>query len=236
MLNHQARVLTSAALAALLLGAAAPLASASPAGTPSPDAAALYGTRCAACHDHPADRIPSRIMLSTYRTPEEIIAALTNGVMRQQAAGLSADDIRAVAVYLTGKEPIAVESDPMANACTQHGALQPAAGDWSGWGRDLANTRLQPQGGLAASDVPRLELKWAFAFPGRSAFGQPVVVGDRLYAGGIGGRVYSLDAKTGCTHWSYDARAPVRLSKWGDAEDQPPLRSSGLHRLGSDAR
>ena len=61
MLNHQAQVLTSAALAALLLGAAAPLASASPAETPLPDAAALYGTRCAACHDHPADRIPSRI-------------------------------------------------------------------------------------------------------------------------------------------------------------------------------
>jgi glucose dehydrogenase len=212
MLKHPAAVLAFTTLTALLPGAALPLPSASPAETAPADGAALYGARCAACHDHPAERIPSRIMLSTYRTPEEIIAALTNGVMRQQAAGLSADDIRSLAVYLTGKQPIAVQSDPMANACLQHGPLQPAAGDWSGWGRDLANTRLQPQGGLAASDVPRLELKWAFAFPGRSAFGQPVVVGDRLYAGGIGGRVYSLDARTGCTHWSYDAGAPVRTA------------------------
>ncbi len=212
MLKHPVAVLAFTTLTALLPGAALPLPSASPAVTAPADGAALYGARCAACHEHPAERIPSRIMLSTYRTPEEIIAALTNGVMRQQAAGLSADDIRSLAVYLTGKQPIAVQSDPMANACLQHGPLQPAAGDWSGWGRDLANTRLQPQGGLAASDVPRLELKWAFAFPGRSAFGQPVVVGDRLYAGGIGGRVYSLDARTGCTHWSYDAGAPVRTA------------------------
>jgi polyvinyl alcohol dehydrogenase (cytochrome) len=188
--------------------------SADSAATPvaTPDGAALYQARCATCHDHPAERTPSRIMLSTYRTPEEIIAALTNGVMRQQAAGLSADEIRALAVHLTGKEPVAGGPDPMANACTSHGPVQPAAGDWNGWGRDLANTRLQPRGGLAASDLPRIELKWAFAFPGRSAFGQPVVVGDRLYAGGIGGRVFSLDAQTGCTHWSFDAGAPVRTA------------------------
>jgi polyvinyl alcohol dehydrogenase (cytochrome) len=177
-----------------------------------PDGAALYQARCAACHDHAVERTPSRIMLSTYRTPEEIIAALTNGVMRPQAAGLSTDEIRALAVDLTGKQPIAARADPMANACTRNGSVQPASGDWNGWGRDLANTRLQPQGGLEASDLPRLELKWAFAFPGRSAFGQPVVVGDRLYAGGIAGRVFSLDARTGCTHWSFDAGAPVRTA------------------------
>jgi polyvinyl alcohol dehydrogenase (cytochrome) len=200
-------------LAALALAAAALQSNAAgPAPAQSPDGAALYQARCAACHDSPAERTPSRIMLSTYRTPEEIIAALANGVMRQQAAGLSADEVRALAVHLTGKQPIVTKIDPMANACTRHGALHPAAGDWNGWGRDLANTRLQPHGGLAASDVPRLELKWAFAFPGRSAFGQPVVVGDRLYAGGIGGRVYSLDARTGCTHWSFDAGAPVRTA------------------------
>ena len=96
MLNHQAQVLTFAALAALLLGAAAAARERlTGRDTAQPDGAALYGARCAACHDHPAERIPSRIMLSTYRTPEEIIAALTNGVMRQQAAGLSADEIRA---------------------------------------------------------------------------------------------------------------------------------------------
>jgi polyvinyl alcohol dehydrogenase (cytochrome) len=178
----------------------------------APDGAALYVERCSACHDHPADRVPSRVMLSTYRTPEEIVGALTSGVMRQQASGLDPGQIRAIAVHLTGQEPVAHELDPMANACHQHRPVRPQEGDWIGWGRDGANTRMQPHGGLAAVDVPRLELKWAFAFPGRSAFGQPVVVGDRVYAGGIGGRVYSLDAQTGCAHWSYDAGAPVRTA------------------------
>jgi polyvinyl alcohol dehydrogenase (cytochrome) len=180
---------------------------------PAPDGAALYAARCAACHDHPADRTPPKIMLQTYRTPEEIIAALTNGAMRQQASGLSADDIGALAVYLTGKQPIHEQPDPMANACKRGAdAIVPADADWNGWGRDFANTRFQPDPGLTTADVPKLKLKWAFAFPGRSAFGQPVVVGDRVFAGGIGGLVFSLDARTGCTHWAYSAGAPVRTA------------------------
>jgi polyvinyl alcohol dehydrogenase (cytochrome) len=211
-LSARSRCPGRACAVALLLVAALQPGSGNAAPVHSRDGSLLYQDRCATCHDHPAERTPSHVMLSTYRTPEEIVAALTNGVMRQQAAGLSTDEVRALAVYLTGKEPIASAIDPMANECPTHGPVTPGPADWNGWGRDLANTRLQPQGRLAASDVPRLELKWAFAFPGRSAFGQPVVVGDRVYAGGIGGRVYSLDARSGCTHWSFDAGAPVRTA------------------------
>src|SRR5262245_47679142 len=104
-------------LAASITAAAAVAGTANASPTPAPDGAALYAARCAACHDHPADRTPPKIMLQTYRTPEEIIAALTNGAMRQQAAGLSADEIHALAVHLTGKEPVHEQADPMANAC-----------------------------------------------------------------------------------------------------------------------
>ena len=83
--------------------------------------------------------------------------------------------------------------------------------DWNGWGNDLANTRYQPKPGLAAADVPKLKLKWAFAFEGdtvRSA--QPVVVGNRVFTGSASGAVYSLDAETGCSYWKYSAGAMVR--------------------------
>ena len=63
---------------------------------------ALYAERCAACHDHPQGRIPPRILISTVRAPEDIVAALASGVMRQQATGLGEQEIRALAVFLTG--------------------------------------------------------------------------------------------------------------------------------------
>src|SRR3712207_1439160 len=64
---------------------------------------------------------------------------------------------------------------------------------------------------LAAEDVPRLRLKWAFGFPGATrAYAQPTVVGGRIFVGSQGGKVYSLDAGSGCTYWEYAAGAPVR--------------------------
>lgn len=186
-------------------------------GSPAPEiaaaGAAIYAERCAACHDHARERIPPRIMISTVRSPEEVIGALTTGVMREQAKGLSAEDTKALAVYLTGREPEAEQPDLSANRCQAPGGpLRPGPADWNGWGRDERNTRFHPSSGLDADSVPRLKLKWAFAYPGRSVNGQAVVVGGRLFGGGSAGTVFSLDARTGCTHWSYRAAAGVRTA------------------------
>jgi polyvinyl alcohol dehydrogenase (cytochrome) len=55
---------------------------------------------------------------------------------------------------------------------------------------------------LAADDVPRLKLKWAFGFPGADrAVAQPTIMGGRIFVGSLPGKVYSLDAKSGCTYW-----------------------------------
>ena len=86
---------------------------------------------------------------------------------------------------------------------------------WSGWGAGLANTRFQPadQARLTAERVPRLTLKWAFGFPAASsARAQPAVAGGRLFVGSESGRVYALDAKSGCTHWTFEAKAGVRTA------------------------
>jgi polyvinyl alcohol dehydrogenase (cytochrome) len=84
---------------------------------------------------------------------------------------------------------------------------------WNGWGVDPTQSRFQPadMAQLAQEDVPRLKLKWAFGFPGANfAFAQPTVMGGRVFVGSQGGKVYSLDANTGCTYWEFDAGAPVR--------------------------
>src|SRR4029077_10794694 len=94
----------------------------------------------------------------------------------------------------------------------------PATGPaWNGWGAGLANTRFQDQKGapkgaaIAAADVPRLKLKWAFGFPGvKSVYGQPSVAAGRVFGGGDTGAVYSLDAATGCTYWMFQADSSVR--------------------------
>src|SRR5580704_12940507 len=84
---------------------------------------------------------------------------------------------------------------------------------WNGWGYDSGNTRFQPAPGLTAEQVPALKLKWAFGFPNaNSAYGQPTVVGGRVFVGADTGFVYSLDAASGCVYWSFKANAGVRTS------------------------
>lgn len=227
------RTMRHSALLAGLLAAgigAAPLlaapAESAPPTTSAPDGAALYASRCAACHDDPRDRTPPRIYLATFRTPDEIVSALTDGVMRPQAAGLDASEIRALAVYLTGRQPREGGIPLDTNRCRKTGArLRLGQGDWNGWGRDLTNTRYHPAPGLTAHDMPRLRLRWAFAYPGNAAYGQPVVVGNRLFGGGAGGYVFSLDASTGCTHWFYAAGNTVRTAVVvGPIPDRGPAR------------
>jgi polyvinyl alcohol dehydrogenase (cytochrome) len=199
----------AAALAALALIAGA--ASAQPA--KAPDGAALYQQRCAACHDKVdmASRAPPRISLGAMAAGD-IVQALSHGVMAPMAQGLSGDEISAIASYLTGKAPAAAAAPVAdANPCPSHPRLDPADDAWNGWGRDLGNSRYQPQAGIAAADAPRLKLKWAFAYPG-GVNSQPVLAGGRLYVASFAGKVYSLDARTGCVHWRRDEQGGVRTA------------------------
>src|ERR1700691_6049538 len=64
---------------------------------------------------------------------------------------------------------------------------------------------------LAPSDAARLKLKWGFRFPGAvRSVAQPTIFGGRVFVGSQNGKVYSLDAKSGCTYWQFEAGKPVR--------------------------
>jgi polyvinyl alcohol dehydrogenase (cytochrome) len=134
--------------------------------------------------------------------------------MKQQAKGLSADQIRALAIHLTGKQPgPPIQANLEANRCA--GAAPPInlkAVQWNGWSVDLDNSRFQPKPGIKAEDVPKLKVKWAWAHPGPMATGQPTIIGDRLFVTTEIGQLYSLNAQTGCTYWTMNAGAAVRAA------------------------
>ncbi len=90
---------------------------------------------------------------------------------------------------------------------TLTGDLQSLSDSWASWGRDPINSRFNPFATrIRRSNVRRLRLKWAFAFPDgvTSASSQPAVVGDTIYVGGWNAKVYALDRETGATRWTYD--------------------------------
>ena len=114
----------------------------------------------------------------------------------------AAENIRAPVVLAPEKNLCAERADPVAVGSVQ----------WNGWGRDLFNTRYQPEPAIRAMDVPKLALKWAFGFQGGNEFGQPTLVDGRLFVTSSAGRIYALDAKSGCTYWTYDAPAGSRTA------------------------
>lgn len=179
----------------------------------APDGAFLYKERCAVCHDgKPQPRMPARDELAA-STPEAVYKAMFAGAMMTQAVGLNDEEGRAIARYVTKKDFLTVVTAMAGQCAAPAKAFTIAPTDWNGWGQDSSNSRYQPNPGLAPADVPRLKLKWAFGFPGdRLAFAQATVVGGRVFAGSAGGAVYSLDASSGCIHWTYKAGAGVRNS------------------------
>ena len=173
----------------------------------------LYQQYCATCHEHPQGRIPARDIIASH-PPDEVLQALTIGVMRAQAAGLNLNERTWVAMYLTGKAPTGGLTAPAeTNVCAAGGVfLDMSMPQWNGWGHDLDNSRFQPQPGITAAEVPTLRLKWAFGYGSAPVYGQPSIVGGRVFVTSASGRVYSLDARTGCTYWTFEASAPARTA------------------------
>jgi polyvinyl alcohol dehydrogenase (cytochrome) len=175
------------------------------------DGAALYQSKCAGCHDaETSGRVPARAKIAAL-TPEAIVASLTSGSMAAQGKALSVDERNALATYLTGKAP-AARPAVAARRCADPAKPLSLAG-WNGWANDVGGSRFQPEPGLRAEDVPKLQLKWAFVFDfATQAYAQPAVLGGRVLVGSASGRVYALDLSSGCEYWQYRAPSGVRTA------------------------
>jgi len=198
----------------------------------APDGKAVFEAHCKSCHEPPQGRAPGRPELAQ-RPAADIVTALTQGIMKPMAAGMSPAEIQAVATYLTsggtGETAIIerrmlnlptgpIGSDPM---CTVNTPFKPGPSDWTSAGFDGPSRRFQPHPELTAADLPKLKLKWAFSMTGG---GQPTVIGDWLFTTNRSGAFYALDAKTGCVHWVTKGvvsrttpmivRSPISPSGW----------------------
>lgn len=178
-------------------------------------AAGLFKIHCASCHESAnaaAARIPPLATLKAM-TPVAILKTMESGVMKAQAAALSANERQAVANFLGTVVTVERKRNEIANACGAGVAKWKDGANWSSWSPGLVNARFQSaqDAGLTAADVPRLRPKWVFAFPDTAVLrSQPAVYRGRVFAGAQDGSVYSLDAATGCVHWVTAVEAEVR--------------------------
>jgi polyvinyl alcohol dehydrogenase (cytochrome) len=188
------------------------LAGTAEAATPAVNGEAVFGKYCATCHDHPDGRIPPREALKAM-SPQRILRTLDFGLMMSIAYPIKREDRMAVANFLGGG---ADESTIPQNAyCKADRPVfpGPVQAVWNGWSPNSDNTRFQgaENAGLYVEQLGKLELKWAFGFPGDvTTFGAPVVVNGTLFTGSAGGGIYAIDAKTGCLNWLFQADGPVR--------------------------
>jgi polyvinyl alcohol dehydrogenase (cytochrome) len=178
-----------------------------------PYARQLFQKNCASCHDSAngaSGRVPQLSVLKTM-TPAAIQRTLDGGVMKTQASLLSADERLKLATFLGTAVTAQRNPEELPNRC---GGAAPSEGaGWASWGGGLNNTRFQnaSDAGIEAKDLPRLKLKWAFAFSDTSTMrSQPAVWRGRVFAGGQDGSVYALDAVRGCTYWSATVQSQVR--------------------------
>jgi len=204
---------------------------------------------CAVCHDNsPAGRpisggtapanMPSRFDIQQMEA-DELLAVLNRPIAAHDESDRfrifdTEEYKRAVIELVTGKPFGGVahrEASAMPNQCARPMNLddwenQPS---WNGWDPELGVHRFASEavGGITADDIPKLKLKWVFAFPdsGVANWSQPSVVGGALFMTSDNFFVYALDAKTGCVHWSYRAQTAVRGAvKVGPVDDVPGVR------------
>ncbi len=209
--------LAAAGMAGVVLAAPSP--------APQANGEALFQEHCKMCHEPAIDRAPTRTDMAQ-RSVVDITQVLTTGEMQPMTAGMTPDQVKALASYMSrdraGGNPLSAEAPQAAAApagraggrggaaapaalpdvmCATNGPLTPGKTDWTSWGLDDANTHYQKNGGgLKAADVPKLKVKWAFSVRGGS-YSQPTVLGDWMFFVVRGDGFYALDAKTGCVHW-----------------------------------
>ncbi|MBV9397687.1 MAG: PQQ-binding-like beta-propeller repeat protein [Bryobacterales bacterium] len=176
------------------------------------DGSAIYKERCAICHDMPEGRAPALSAIKAM-TPEAVYVALTSGVMKSRAEGLSTPEIFALIGYIAPTSGQAAASFTRTCKSDVPFKFTQNSPQWNGWSTSATNSRYQDASaaGLTVANVPKLKLKWAFNLGDIPvARSQPAVAGGRVFIASQTGAVYSLDRETGCTYWGFKAAVGIR--------------------------
>ena len=178
-------------------------------GSLTPSGAAIYERACATCHEGGALQAPRRESLAAL-SQERILASLTTGIMSAQASGLSPEERKILASYLSGPQTAETVST---SYCTASPSGIDGPGEILDWGMRPENWRAvdRDQTSINADNATNLKLQWAFAFAGSTRVRvQPTIAGNVLYTADQFGTVYAIDASKGCTLWTLQSDKEIR--------------------------
>ncbi|OYU71144.1 MAG: hypothetical protein CFE28_14765 [Alphaproteobacteria bacterium PA2] len=177
----------------------------------------VYERACAGCHAAPAaGSRASSVEQLRLMTAQTLRTALTTGPMRGVGESLSPEEMEGVIGYLSNRSAPASAGIPAPPMCSSDrlSIRIPQGVATRGWGFDPENTRRMSasQAGLTSGNLKNLEVAWTLAFPGTTTLrSQGVVVGSTLfYSAGQAGRLYALDAETGCAKWIAEPPSEIR--------------------------
>jgi len=193
----------------------------------------VYERACAACHNNPeAMRVPALASLRSMRRTA-IDYAINVGYMKFQAKDLSAVERTQLVDWLTLEQSDTgawlEKAKCTGNAAKIDATAKPIAATFGLGPRNLRQVSAD-EAGLKTNDFAKLELAWAVAFPQTPTMrSQPVVVGDTLFVATTdAGRIYALDAQSGCVKWMYESDFPLRSSlSYGELEAGKPVIVAG---------
>ncbi|MFK7977036.1 MAG: PQQ-binding-like beta-propeller repeat protein [Halioglobus sp.] len=191
-----------------------------------PTGEALFEAHCLTCHGGSVSKAP-QLSLLQIMSASSVLRAMESGVMQEQSNKLSPPEKQAVAEYLTGQKLSDASQLALPPVCSAKALAfdKKALPKTKGWGVDVANTRHfgAEQTSLTLSDIPKMKLKWSFAYPDSvRARSQPTVAGGSVFVGSQNGSVYALNAETGCLRWEFKTVAEVRtgivVAPWSKGE------------------
>ncbi len=178
----------------------------------------LYAQRCATCHDNP-DATKAPATSTVRRMPaQQIRLALTEGVMKAMAVGMSAEQIEQVTTYLTASTTKSVADwvAPLRCAADKRVVNVSGAPTLALYGVDHAGSRRMTarQAGLTNAQLSDMEVAWTIAFPQTTNLrSQPVIVGSTMfYSSGQTNTLLAIDTKTGCVKWDRKFESPLRTT------------------------
>ena len=184
---------------------------------PAPAGMAAYQTYCSGCHSGQGDAPSTAALRRLSRA--HIKYNLELGYMAQIAKGVPREDLARIIDWLPQSPD---DGGAWAERLRCSAAVRDVRLDRGArriattFGLGGANTRRQTasEAGLTNSDMSRLELAWVLAFPQTATMrSQPVIVGDTLFfAATDAGKVFALDAYSGCVKWTYTSDLTLRSS------------------------
>ncbi len=197
-------------------------------GTAIHPGAKLYESHCASCHNTGLARAPA-LNIMQLLSPEAMHSALESGVMKQQAAALTAEQRTEVVEFLVGKPDLTpLKLDHCEHQANWFDYAKPPTA--KGWGVDANNSRHVPaaHGQVGANDLGALKIKWVFEYPRATrARSHPSFAGGAVFVGSQNGYVYALDQTSGCVRWAYPAGAEVRtgitIKDWMQSANGAPI-------------